>query len=36
MRRLVSPPKEHILPGVTVAVIEELAGRLAYRFRTEN
>jgi len=29
---LVSPPKEHILPGVTVAVIEELAGQLGIPF----
>jgi branched-subunit amino acid aminotransferase/4-amino-4-deoxychorismate lyase len=29
---LVSPPKEHILPGVTVAVVEELAGRLGIPF----
>jgi branched-subunit amino acid aminotransferase/4-amino-4-deoxychorismate lyase len=29
---LVSPPKEHILPGVTVAVIEELAGKLGIPF----
>lgn len=29
---LVSPPKEHILPGVTVAVIEELAGELGMAF----
>jgi branched-chain amino acid aminotransferase len=31
-RGLVSPPKEHILPGVTVAVLEELAGQLAIPF----
>jgi branched-chain amino acid aminotransferase len=29
---LVSPPKESILPGVTVAVVEELAGRLGIPF----
>ena len=29
---LISPPKEHILPGVTVAVIEELAGQLGVPF----
>jgi branched-subunit amino acid aminotransferase/4-amino-4-deoxychorismate lyase len=29
---LVSPPKERILPGVTVAVLEELAGRLGIAF----
>jgi branched-subunit amino acid aminotransferase/4-amino-4-deoxychorismate lyase len=29
---LVSPPKEHILPGVTVAVVEELAGKLGIGF----
>jgi branched-subunit amino acid aminotransferase/4-amino-4-deoxychorismate lyase len=29
---LISPPKEHILPGVTVAVIEELAARLKVPF----
>jgi len=29
---LVSPPKEHILPGVTVAVVEELAARLGIAF----
>jgi branched-subunit amino acid aminotransferase/4-amino-4-deoxychorismate lyase len=29
---LISPPKEHILPGVTVAVIEELAGQLGIPF----
>jgi len=29
---LVSPPKESILPGVTVAVVEELAGRLRIPF----
>lgn len=29
---LISPPKEHILPGVTVAVIEELAGALGIPF----
>jgi branched-subunit amino acid aminotransferase/4-amino-4-deoxychorismate lyase len=29
---LVSPPKEHILPGVTVAVLEELAGQLEIPF----
>jgi len=29
---LVSPPRERILPGVTVAVIEELAGRLGIPF----
>jgi branched-chain amino acid aminotransferase len=31
-RGLISPPKEHILPGVTVAVVEELAGRLGIAF----
>jgi branched-subunit amino acid aminotransferase/4-amino-4-deoxychorismate lyase len=31
-RGLVSPPKEHILPGVTVAVIEELADQLSLPF----
>lgn len=31
-RGLVSPPKEHILPGVTVAVVEELAGQLGIPF----
>jgi branched-chain amino acid aminotransferase len=29
---LVSPPKDHILPGVTVAVFEELAGQLGIPF----
>jgi branched-subunit amino acid aminotransferase/4-amino-4-deoxychorismate lyase len=29
---LVSPPRERILPGVTVAVVEELAGRLGLAF----
>jgi branched-subunit amino acid aminotransferase/4-amino-4-deoxychorismate lyase len=29
---LISPPRERILPGVTVAVIEELAGRLGIPF----
>lgn len=29
---LVSPPRERILPGVTVSVIEELAGRLGIPF----
>lgn len=29
---LISPPKERILPGVTVAVIEELAGKLGIPF----
>lgn len=29
---LVSPPREHILPGVTVAVLEELAGQIAVPF----
>ena len=29
---LLSPPKEHILPGVTVAVLEELAGQLGIPF----
>jgi len=29
---LISPPKDHILPGVTVAVLEELAGRLGISF----
>jgi branched-chain amino acid aminotransferase len=28
----ISPPKEHILPGVTVAVLEELAGKLGIAF----
>jgi len=31
-RGLVSPPKERILPGVTVAVLEELAGQLGKEF----
>jgi branched-subunit amino acid aminotransferase/4-amino-4-deoxychorismate lyase len=31
-RGLISPPKEHILPGVTAAVVEELAGRLGIAF----
>jgi branched-subunit amino acid aminotransferase/4-amino-4-deoxychorismate lyase len=31
-RGLVSPPTERILPGVSVAVIEELAGQLGMRF----
>src|SRR5262245_32246645 len=31
-RGLISPPKDHILPGVTVAVIEELAAQLAIPF----
>ncbi len=31
-QELVSPPKEHILPGVTVAVLEELAVRLGIAF----
>lgn len=31
-RGLISPPKEHILPGVTVAVLEEIAGRLGITF----
>jgi branched-subunit amino acid aminotransferase/4-amino-4-deoxychorismate lyase len=31
-RGLISPPKEHILPGVTVAVLEEVAGRLGIAF----
>jgi branched-subunit amino acid aminotransferase/4-amino-4-deoxychorismate lyase len=31
-RGLVSPPKEHILPGVTVAVLEELAGEVGIAF----
>src|SRR5262245_56051105 len=31
-RWLISPAKEHILPGVTVAVIEELAGQLGIAF----
>jgi branched-subunit amino acid aminotransferase/4-amino-4-deoxychorismate lyase len=30
---LISPPKERILPGVTVAVLEELAGQLSIPFR---
>jgi branched-chain amino acid aminotransferase len=29
---LISPPKEHILAGVTVAVVEELAGQLGIPF----
>lgn len=29
---LISPPKEHILPGVTVAVVEELAAQLGIGF----
>src|SRR5262249_7168562 len=29
---LISPPKDHILPGVTVAVLAELAGQLAIPF----
>jgi len=29
---LISPPKEQILPGVSVAVLEELAGQLSIRF----
>jgi branched-subunit amino acid aminotransferase/4-amino-4-deoxychorismate lyase len=31
-RGLISPPKEHILPGVTVAVLEELATALKIAF----
>lgn len=31
-RGLISPPQERILPGVTVAVIEELAGQLGIPF----
>ena len=31
-RGLVSPPKEHILPGVTVGVLEELAAELSMPF----
>jgi branched-subunit amino acid aminotransferase/4-amino-4-deoxychorismate lyase len=31
-RWLISPPKERILPGVTVAVMEELAGQLGIAF----
>jgi branched-subunit amino acid aminotransferase/4-amino-4-deoxychorismate lyase len=31
-RGLISPPQEHILPGVTVAVLEELAGQLGIPF----
>jgi branched-subunit amino acid aminotransferase/4-amino-4-deoxychorismate lyase len=31
-RGLISPPKERILPGVTVAVLEELAGQLGIPF----
>jgi len=31
-RGLVSPPKEHILPGVSVAVLEELAGQLSIAY----
>jgi branched-chain amino acid aminotransferase len=30
---LISPPREHILPGVTVAVVEELAQQLGIGFR---
>lgn len=30
---LISPPKEHILPGVTVAVLEELSGQLGIPFQ---
>jgi branched-chain amino acid aminotransferase len=29
---LISPPKDHILPGVTVAVLEELAAQLSIAF----
>ena len=29
---LISPPQEHILPGVTMAVLEELAGQLGIPF----
>jgi branched-chain amino acid aminotransferase len=29
---LISPPKDHILPGVTVAVLEELAGKIGISF----
>lgn len=35
-RGLISPPKEHILPGVTVAVLEELAGTLGIPFLCEE
>jgi branched-chain amino acid aminotransferase len=31
-RGLISPPKEHILPGVTISVLEELAGQLGIAF----
>jgi branched-chain amino acid aminotransferase len=31
-RGLISPPQEHILPGVSVAVLEELAGQLGIAF----
>jgi branched-subunit amino acid aminotransferase/4-amino-4-deoxychorismate lyase len=31
-RGLISPPKDHILPGVSVAVVEELAGQLGIPF----
>jgi len=31
-RGLISPPREHILPGVTVAVLEELASQLGLAF----
>jgi branched-chain amino acid aminotransferase len=31
-RGLISPPKDYILPGVTVAVVEELAAQLAIPF----
>lgn len=31
-RGLISPPKEHILPGVSVAVIEELASQMGIAF----
>jgi branched-chain amino acid aminotransferase len=33
---LVSPPKEHILPGVTIAVVEELAGQLGISFTSRE
>ena len=32
----VSPPKEHILPGVTVAVVNELAGHLGISFASRD
>ena len=33
---IVSPPKEHILPGVTVAVLEELARQIGIPFTQEE